>query len=130
MAGRQTNLEGVRVLVVEDEYFIADDLVRALLKCGAEPIGPASTVAGARRLMAEGRLDAAILDLNLRGEIAFGLVELLANDHVPCLIVSGYSENSFPAEFSHFPSLEKPVVYEQVTEKLAQVLSAARQDRG
>ena len=114
------------MLVVEDEYLIADDLVRALRKSGAEPVGPVGTVAEAQRLLEKERPDAAILDLHLRGESASGLVEQLAADQVPCLIVSGYSEQSFPDEFRHFPSLEKPVVYDRVTEKLAAAIAAAK----
>lgn len=124
MAEQQDSLAGVRVLVVEDEYLIADDLMRALRKAGAEPVGPAGTVAEARRLILEERPGAAILDLNLRGEMASGLVELLTGSNVPFLIVSGYGEQSFPTELSHFPSLEKPIAYDRVTEKLAQVLEA------
>jgi hypothetical protein len=38
-------LQGRRVLVVEDEYFIAQDISNALLQVGAEIVGPASTLA-------------------------------------------------------------------------------------
>ena len=37
-------LRGARVLVVEDEYYIADDLRRALEAAGAEVVGPFSTI--------------------------------------------------------------------------------------
>ena len=37
---REASLEGRRVLVVEDEFFLADDLVRALKRHGAEVVGP------------------------------------------------------------------------------------------
>lgn len=127
MAGKKSSLDGARILVVEDEFFIADDLVRALRKSGAKPVGPVGSAADARRLLKKERPDAAILDLNLRGEIASDLIEQLADERVPCLIVSGYSEQSFPEEFKHFPSFEKPVAYHRVTEKLAQILDGTNE---
>ena len=84
------------MLIVEDEYFIADDLARALRDAGAEPVGPVSTVKQAEELVALGGLDAAILDLNLRGEMASDFIRRLATAELPCLIVSGYGEDAIP----------------------------------
>ena len=102
-------MTGARVLVVEDEFYIADELVRALRNSGAEPIGPVSNLQDARRVISEKRPDAAILDLNLRGEIASTLAKELEADGVPCLIVSGYGDDSMPEAVSGVPRLEKPI---------------------
>lgn len=125
MANRHGRLTGARVLVVEDEFFIADDLAKALRRSGAQPIGPVGTVEEARHLFEQERPDAVILDVNLRGEIPSTLVNRLAADRVPCLVVSGYGENSLPDAFRSLPRLEKPVVYDRVTEILAQLLDQA-----
>jgi DNA-binding NtrC family response regulator len=122
MAEAKDRLSGVRVLVVEDEFLIADDLARALRKCGADPIGPVGTADEARKLIKKEPPDAAILDLNLHGEVATDLIEQLSSEKVPCLILSGYSVESFPGNFRETPSLEKPVAYERVTDELAKVL--------
>ena len=124
MTNRQNSLAGARVLVVEDEFLIADDLARALRRCGAEPVGPVGTISDAHRLITNELPDAAILDLNLHGVNAAELVEHLADNHVPCLIVSGYGERSFPQGLRAVASLEKPVSYDQVTKKLADVIQA------
>ena len=124
-AGR--SLEGCRVLVVEDEFYIADDLARALRQSGAHPLGPVGTVSQAERIIAEEQVDAAILDLNLRGEIAADFVNRLAARRLPCLIVSGYGGDAVPEDVSHFPRLEKPVGVSTVIERLAQELAPARQ---
>jgi DNA-binding response OmpR family regulator len=63
-----------RVLLVEDEFLIAEDLASASSAAGATLIGPAYTVEAALRLIESGgALDGAILDVNLKGEAAFPL---------------------------------------------------------
>lgn len=102
-------LEDVRVLIVEDEFLLADDLTRALRQEGAKPVGPVSKVDEAQRLLVSTRVDAAILDLNLHGDMASGFVERLAATGLPCLIVSGYAGDAMPASINKVPRLEKPV---------------------
>ena len=121
------SLEGARVLVVEDEFFIADDIARGLRQMGAQPLGPASTVEQAERIVADEQVDAAILDLNLRGHIAADFVNRLAATQIPCLIVSGYGQDAVPEVVSHLPRLEKPVSVRMVLERLAEELAPADQ---
>ena len=61
----EERLEGRRVLVVEDEPFIAFDIADAIETAGGEVIGPAMTVQEALQLIARESVDAAILDVNL-----------------------------------------------------------------
>ena len=123
---RDLRLQGIRVLVVEDEYFIADDLSRALHAAGAKTVGPASTVEQATAILAAQPVDAAILDLNLRGDMAVEFVERLSASGLPCVIVSGYGHDSLPESLAEVPSLEKPVRYENVISCLAGQLSRER----
>jgi DNA-binding NtrC family response regulator len=118
------DLRGAKVLVVEDEYFIAADLVRALSAAGGRPVGPASSVEQARSIMDDHEIDAAILDLNLRGEMAYPLVAELSERAVPCVIMSGYGPDSLPEALRGVPSLEKPVDYDRVVESLKAQLTA------
>ena len=117
-------LDGARVLILEDEYLLADDLARALRNAGAEPVGPVATVEEAETLAATAQLDAAILDLNLRGRMATDFVQRLAAARLPCLIVSGYGEDAI-REVSDVQSLEKPVSTEKVMKVLAEELAKA-----
>lgn len=113
------SLDGARVLVVEDEFLIADDLAHALRRVGGGPIGPVPTVDEAERLVRSKAVDAAIVDVNLRGQMASDFVRRLAATGVPCLIVSGYDGGGLPESVSGIPRLEKPVSPALVIEVLA-----------
>lgn len=56
---------GKRVLIVEDEYFLADETRRKLEKAGATVIGPVAGVTAALDLVENEQIDAAILDVHL-----------------------------------------------------------------
>lgn len=116
-------LQGARILVVEDEYYIAADLRRALEGAGATVIGPAATVARGSELVADGDLDAAILDVNLEGEISTPIAELLTARSIPYLLLTGYDKWSLPEEFRTVPQILKPFQVEPVLCALTDLLS-------
>ena len=100
---------GRTVLVVEDEYFIAQDLVAMLLTIGIAVIGPAPTLAQARQICdAAEAIDAAILDVNLGGEMVWPLVDLLRARGVPVVLATGYSDTAIPERYAGLPRCEKP----------------------
>ena len=125
MAGEPT-LSGKRVLIVEDEFLIADDLSRALRTVGGEPVGPVPTIEQAEDVIRQRPVDAAIVDLNLRGEMASDFIRTLTAAGLPCLIVSGYGEDALPQSVSGIPRLEKPVSPASVVDALAKELLRAR----
>lgn len=102
-------LAGVRVLVVEDEYYFADDLRRVLQDQGAEIVGPAGRLAEASRLIETEAVDCVILDINLRGDMSFAVADRLDQMQVPYVIATGYNGASLPERFSDAPILQKPV---------------------
>jgi CheY-like chemotaxis protein len=122
-AHKKVGLEGARVLVAEDEYFIAYDLVEALREAGANPVGPVASVAEAHARLDEGGFDAAVLDMNLRGEKVFAFAERLEAQHLPYILVSGYSRASVPQSLHSAPHLEKPVACSKIIATLVDRLS-------
>lgn len=73
-----------RILLVEDEYLLADELRAELTVKGADVLGPVATLAEALGLVSlETEIDAAILDTNLRGEMVFPVADLLEQRRVP-----------------------------------------------
>ena len=108
-----TSLAGKRVLVVEDEYFIADDLRSVLEARGAEVVGPVGRLADAFVVLARNtRLDAAILDIDLHGETAYALADLLRARGVAFCFATGYGAQAIPDAYADVPRCEKPYPYE------------------
>lgn len=103
-----TAIRPCRVLIVEDEYLLADDLDRLLDRAGATVVGPAATEADALALLAEESVDCAVLDINLRGEMVYPLATALRARKVPFLFVSGYEEAAPEAGFDDVELITKP----------------------
>lgn len=105
------SLAGRRILVVEDEYFLAVDLERELTEAGAVVIGPAASVEYALELIEnEPRLDAAVLDINLGGEMSYPVADALTTRFVPFLFATGYNAQDIPARYASVTRCEKPIL--------------------
>jgi len=72
-------LKGARILVVEDEPFIAFDLMMAIEDAGAVAVGPAATVAEALEFIDHQLPDGAILDVNLPDGTVKPVLDVLAS---------------------------------------------------
>jgi CheY-like chemotaxis protein len=97
-----------RVLIVEDEWFLANDLEAALRSLGAEVTAIVGDIGDARVQLADGRFDVAIIDINLRGCNAFGLADELQRQGIPFVFATGYSAELIPARFANVSRWEKP----------------------
>ena len=105
-----TDLHGHRILIVEDEYLVADDLARDLRALGAEIVGPVGTLAAAVALLHTGvELDGAVLDINLHGEMSYPVAALLTAAETPFLFVTGYDSWTIDDRYRDVPRREKPV---------------------
>lgn len=102
------SLKGRRILIVEDEYFIASDLKRVLESVEADVIGPVGDLASGLDLAYREALDAAILDVNLEGTLSYRLADFLAQHHVPHAFVTGYDGWSMPEAYRDRPRITKP----------------------
>lgn len=104
-------LRGLRILVVEDTFMLADELNEFLEELGCVIVGPAARASEAADLLGSGPLDGALLDVHLsRGETSFPLAADLAGRHVPFLFITGYDlDSSFPPEFRDIPRISKPL---------------------
>lgn len=123
MADRPLN--HCRILVVEDEYLLADELALGLANEGAVVLGPAPSVKRALGLLeGEASLDGAILDLNLGGEPAFPVADALIDRSVPLIFTTGYDAGAIPERFAHIPRCEKPINIGRITAALGKAIHA------
>lgn len=103
-------LQGHRVLVVEDDWFVAEDLGRELKRQGAEVLGPMASVAEATDLLVHGvRPTAALLDVRLEEGTVYPLADLLRRLKVPFVFATAYAREGLPPAYARVPLCEKPV---------------------
>ena len=122
-AHSQPSLSGRRILVVEDEFFVADDLVQALTRLGAEVLGPVATREEALDLLSTGeRIDLAVLDINLEGESVFPVADTLIEQGVPILFATGYDQAAIPAQYQQVLRWEKPFAPEALAHALSVIM--------
>lgn len=121
-----STLEGRRVLVVEDETLVAMEFENLLQQQGCVVLGPAPRVNRALTLLDRERPDAAVVDLNLKGELATPVAAALSAQGVPFVLVTGYGElQSREPELQDAPRVDKPVHHRELLRVLAQVLESS-----
>jgi DNA-binding response OmpR family regulator len=119
------SLKGVRVLVVEDTWQVAKALKSALEQVGMDVSGPVATTAEARRLIAEHMPRVAVVDVNLKREMACSLIEELHDQGVSVVVVSGYA---VPPVSSHKVAaiLQKPFSGSELLAALHEAVAQTR----
>ncbi|MBB4261428.1 MULTISPECIES: response regulator [unclassified Bradyrhizobium] len=101
-------LKDRRILVIEDEYFLADDLKRVLSSEGAHVIGPTGDRAEAIKLIDRDGFEIAVIDINLHDELAYPLADELERKGIPFVFATGYSRDVIPDRFARVLRWEKP----------------------
>ena len=110
------------ILVVEDEWLIADMIDHALAGAGYRTLGPAATVAQALALVGRGCCDAAVLDVNLGAEKSYPVLDRLIALRIPYLLITGYSAGDLPERYRHCACVGKPLVVGTLLAALAALL--------
>ena len=93
---------------------------------GCEVIGPAGSMAPALQLATDEPLDAAVVDINIRGGKAFSILRILEERNIPFLLTSGYADWSMPDEWRGRPRLAKPYGEGELRNAMAVLLSGAK----
>jgi DNA-binding response OmpR family regulator len=109
-------LKGVSILVVEDVWQVANALKRVLEQLEITVLGPTATAIEARRLVADQRPLAALVDVNLKGEMAWSLIDELCEQGIRVVVVSGYAHPMAPTS--------RPIAYLQKPFAEAELMAA------
>jgi CheY-like chemotaxis protein len=117
-------LSGRRILVVEDEWLVADDISEALVRAGATVIGPVASVGEALRALAESSNppDAATLNIRVADGESYPAAEALERLGIPFIFVSANSRSTLPMRFARRALVAKPISGHRVAEALAALL--------
>ncbi len=119
---QRSRFAGVRSLLVEDETvvsFLIEDMLKEL---GCANIWHARGVVQAIAILRDRQPDAAVLDVNLAGELGYPIAEQLESAQIPFLFATGYGRNGIPAQWASKPTIQKPFRYDALAQALAALL--------
>ena len=109
-SGGPLPLDGRKILLVEDEYLIAEDVAAMLREAGGQVIGPAASLPMGVRLAEQSELiDAAVLNIDLQGVEVYPLADELLVRGVPFLFLTGYGDDQIPEKYAGIRCCNKPV---------------------
>jgi len=121
--------EPARVIIVEDEPLVAENLRDDLVEAGFEVVGVAPRVESALKLIEDTGFDVAILDANLAGTSAAPAAAALSARGLPFMVLSGYAREQLQREFSEAVYIQKPYRVRKLIDALNSLLHKQR-DRG
>lgn len=118
-------LSGRKILVVEDEWMIAEHLSMLLQDLAFEVVGPVANVPDALAKAEGEQIDCALLDCNLNGSSSAPVVDVLIAKNVPFIMVTGYGGLELPTEaMNAAPRLTKPFTEPELERALSAILGA------
>jgi len=120
-----TALEGVRVLIVEDEFLVASLIEDVLESAGCVVSGPIPRVAEALDAVDHESYDAAVLDVNLAGDRIDPVAEALSRRNIPFMFVTGYNTSALPGKFAGRPRLCKPFKMRELLGTLCRLVKSS-----
>lgn len=121
---QQRKLEGLSILVVEDEYFIADELKQLLKAHGAKTVRISGQLADAAAQIQKEGFEIALLDINIRGDRVYLLADELKRQQISFAFVTGYDRKEVPARFADVPLWGKPFNNDQLMENIYRLRNA------
>lgn len=101
-------LSGRRIIIIEDDYYQAHDSKASLEQAGAKVVSVTATVPDLTALMAEGEIDAALIDINLGRGTSFDFARELRASGIPFLFLTGYDAAMLPEDLAGSPYISKP----------------------
>lgn len=116
-------LAGLKVMILEDDYYVATDLRDEFEQAGAQVLGPfRDAEEGIARLDSEPP-DCAVVDLNLGQGPSFDLPRALRDRGIPYLFITGYDASTLPQDYANVPRLEKPIDVRQARRAVRRLMT-------
>jgi len=115
-------LEGLSVLVVEDEAIISFLLEDMLSELGARDVRTAANVSSALAMIDAQKPDFAVLDVNLGGERAYPIAERLESEGVPFVFTTGYGKSGLDPRWAAKAVVQKPFTAAIMSDTLRSML--------
>jgi DNA-binding response OmpR family regulator len=119
-------LSGHRIVIVEDDYYQAQDCRQLLEAAGAKVIAISATVPDLPALLAEGRIDAVLLDINLGHGLSFDFARALKAGGIPFVFLTGYDAVMLPDDLAGSGYLTKPADARRIMAALLHAAGNAR----
>ncbi|MBR0664751.1 response regulator [Roseomonas hellenica] len=119
-------MDGLSVLIVEDDWLVADAIERQVDEIGGWVVGPVASVAEAMLALSRAMPDLALLDINLGRETSYAIADALAARGTPFIFVTAYDRSILPDRFAKRPLLSKPLSSAELRKELVEIGLAHR----
>ena len=123
---KEMPLDGLRILLVEDDFYLATDAAMTIEGAGGHVVGPFATAKDARDALDANGADLAIIDINLGSGPTFDLARHLEMVGLPFLIATGYDREIIPDDLKRVMRLEKPFRSDELISAAAGVYEATK----
>ena len=118
-------LRDCRILIVEDEFLIAMTLSDALEAAGSVVLGPVPSVDKAIKKIESEPIDAAVVDVNLGGVLAYAVADMLLARKIPFVFTSGYEDDILRARYPQIRNCLKPYLFPNMEQALTTAILGA-----
>ena len=107
MPAYHRSLRGLIALILEDEYYLAQELKEILVSSGASIVRMSGDIDDALLQIAQIDFSLALLNLNIHGKMAYNVADELKRRDIPFAFVSGYEGTKIPQRFQEIPNWGK-----------------------
>ncbi len=119
----EASLHGRRILVIEDDFLVAQVLMDILMAAGAEVLGPIGWANEAIAFVNDesAAFDGVVLDINLHGTKSYQIADALAARSIGFVFASGYGAEAVEKPYQCYPRCQKPFNADALIATLAAV---------